>query len=94
MIRGIEALKHISETDKESALKGACKEFESIFAHQILKTMGESMPDGMFESGLASDFYKDMLFKSVADKVAETGSLGIGDIILRRLESLSANKGE
>ena len=48
MIRGVQTLKHISQTDPRQALEGACKEFESIFAHQILKTMGESMPDGLF----------------------------------------------
>lgn len=89
MIKGVQALSHMGETNPNKALEGACKEFESIFAHQILKTMGESMSDGIFGSGLASDFYKDMLFRSIADNVAESGSLGVGKIIQRRLESLA-----
>jgi Rod binding domain-containing protein len=92
MIRGVEALKHISQSDPQKALEGACKEFESIFAHQILKTMGESMNDGFFGEGIASDFYKDMLFRSIASSVAESGSLRIGQIIERHMENLGGQK--
>ena len=92
MIRGVEALKHISQVDPAKALEGACKEFESIFAHQILKTMGESMTGGFFGEGLASDFYKDMLFRSIAGSMAESGSLRIGNIIERHMENLGGKK--
>lgn len=93
MIRGIQELQHISETNPVKAGDMASKEFESIFAHQILKIMGESMPDGLFGSGLASDFYKDMLFQSIARSVAQSGSLGIGQAIQRHMEHLGGHKG-
>ena len=92
MIRGVEALKHISQSDPHKALEGVCKEFESLFAHQILKTMGESMDEGFFGEGLASDFYKDMLFRTVANSVAESGSLRIGKIIERHMDNLGGQK--
>lgn len=88
MIGNIEGLNHIRQTDPCKALENASKEFESVFAYQLLKTMGESMPDGLFGSDLASDFYKDMLFQSVAKSVSQTGSLGIGEIVRRRMEAL------
>ena len=92
MITGVEALKHISQTDPNKALEKACREFESIFAHQLLKTMGESMNEGFFGEGLASDFYKDMLFRSIASSMAESGSLGIGKVIERHMENLAGQQ--
>jgi len=81
MIHSIEGLNHLRLSDPRQAVTAAGKEFESIFAYQILKTMGDSMSEGLFGSGLAADFYKDMLFQAVARNVAETGALGIGRIL-------------
>ena len=93
MIRDIQQLYHIRQTNPQQALTTACKEFESLFVHQLLKTMGESMTDGFFGSGLASDFYKDMLFQSIADSVAQRGSLGIKDVLERSMQHSSSDKG-
>ena len=89
MINSIEGLSHMRQTDPQKALAMTGKEFESIFAYQILKTMGDSMSEGIFGSGLASDFYKDMFFQSVASSVAESGALGIGKIIEGHVEKLN-----
>ncbi|HHO75145.1 MAG TPA: hypothetical protein ENN05_01805 [Deltaproteobacteria bacterium] len=93
MINSIAALNHLRESDPHKALSMAGKEFESIFAYQILKTMGDSISEGLFGSGLASEFYKDMLFQSVARSVAETGALGIGKILEGHAEKLIDDKG-
>ncbi|MBN2297240.1 MAG: rod-binding protein [Deltaproteobacteria bacterium] len=93
MINSIEGLNHLRRTDPQKAMSTAGKEFESIFAYQILKTMGDSMSEGLFGSGLASDFYKDMLFQSVARNVAESGALGIGKIIEGHVEKLIGDEG-
>jgi len=94
MIRGIAELHHIRETNPAKAVDLACKEFESIFAHQLLKTMGESMPDGLFGEGLASDIYKDMLFQSIARSMAESGALGIGDMLRQHMQALNMQEAE
>jgi Rod binding domain-containing protein len=88
MIKGVTELYHIKGTNPDKALDLACREFESIFAHQLLKTMGESMPEGLFEGGLASDIYKDLMFQSMAQAMAESGALGIGDTIRQHMQAM------
>ncbi len=94
MIKGIAELHHIRETNPAKAVDMACREFESIFAHQLLKTMGESMPEGLLGEGLASDIYQDMLFQSLARSMAESGALGIGDMLRQHMQGLSVQEGE
>jgi len=90
MIGSVTNLYHISHANPEKAMEKACKEFESIFTHQLLKTMGESIPGGIFEdeSGLAGNFYKDMLYMTIADSVSESGGFGLSEILMRKMKGL------
>lgn len=88
MIRGISELYHIKQSDPDKALDMACKEFESVFAHQMMKVMGESVPEGLFGDGVGSSIYKDMLYQAVGDKIAESGALGIGKMLRQHMQSL------
>jgi len=92
MIKGVTELYHIKNANPAKALDLASREFESIFAHQLLKTMGQSMPDGLFEEGLASDIYKDMLFQAMARVMAESGSLGIGEVVRQHMQATGVNR--
>lgn len=87
MISEINGLYHLKQTNQSKALQATCKEFESMFAYQLLKVMGEATPEGLFEQGLASDMYKDMLFQSVGQAVAESGALGIGTVLNENLQA-------
>jgi len=86
MIQDISMLSHMNQTNPVKALDKVCREFETLFAHQLLKTMGESMPEGLFEEGLADDIFKDMFYMEVAHNVADSGSLGIADILKRHIQ--------
>lgn len=88
MIHGINEMYHLKQSNPDKALDATCKEFESMFAHELLKVMGESIPDGLFEDGLASDIYKDMLYQSVGDMIAESGALGVGYVLKHYMNSL------
>jgi len=94
MIRGINELYHLKQTNPDKALEIACKEFESVFAHELMKVMGESVPEGLFEGSLGSDIYKDMLYQAIGDKLAETGALGISEILRQRMQSLDRRNGD
>jgi peptidoglycan hydrolase FlgJ len=97
MIGGVEGLYHLKGTNPAKALDKACKEFESLFAYQLMKVMGESVPsDGLFDGNFASDTYRDMLFQNVGQAVAETGALGIGSMLKtheKALVAFQANSG-
>lgn len=91
MISGVGELYHLKGTNPGKALDKACKEFESLFAYQLMKVMGGSIPDGgLFEKGLASDIYRDMLFQNVGRAVAETDALGIGSLLKNHQRALQA----
>ena len=96
MIKGIAEMYHVKGANPDKALDLACREFESIFAHQLLKTLGESMPEGLFEGGLASDIYKDLMFQSIAQAIAESGALGIGDMVRQHMQAgmIKSERGE
>ena len=88
MINGISELYHVKQSSPDKALDKACKEFEAIFAHQLMKVMGDSIPKGgLFDGGLASDMYKDLLFEAIGNSVAETGMLGVGSVLKRGMQS-------
>jgi Rod binding domain-containing protein len=86
MIRDIGMLAHMNKTDPAKALDKVCKEFETMFANQLLKTMSESVPDGMLDEGFANSMYKDMLYQEVASKVGQSGALGIADILKKNIQ--------
>jgi peptidoglycan hydrolase FlgJ len=86
MIRDIGMLAHLNKSDPVKALDKVCKEFETMFANQLLKTMSESVPEGMLDEGFASDMYKDMFNQEVARKIGESGALGIANILKKHIQ--------
>jgi Rod binding domain-containing protein len=91
MINGIDTLYHLKGSNPQKALDKVCKEFESFFAYQLLKVMGDSIPDGgLFEKSVASDMYRDMLFQNVSEAVGETGALGISKVLKNNVKALKA----
>jgi Rod binding domain-containing protein len=88
MINGISDLYQLKQLSPEKALNQACREFEAIFAHQLMKVMGDTVQKGgLYDEGLASDIYRDMLFEAIGNKVAESGMLGIGSVLKQRMQS-------
>jgi Rod binding domain-containing protein len=85
MIDGIGALYHLKASDPGQALIKACKEFETIFAHQILKTMGATLEEGFSGGGLAGDMYDDLLYMELARKVCEGRGLGLAAVVEQQL---------
>jgi len=86
MIDGIGALYHLKATDPGKALEKACREFETIFAHQILKTMGESLEEGFSGGGLAGDMYDDWFYMELARAATQGRGLGLAGILEKQLQ--------
>ena len=86
MIRDVTMIARMNQNDPAKALEKVCAEFETLFVHQLLKTMAESVPDGFLEDGLAGDIYKDMFYQEVARNIGSTGALGVRDTLRRYLE--------
>lgn len=87
MIDGINALYHLKASDPQLAIKKSCQEFESIFVHQLLKGMAETLEEGFAGGGVAGNIYDDMLYREIARKVTEGQGLGLAKAAERQLQA-------
>ena len=72
--------------DKSSKLYKVSQEFEAIFIKQMLNVMRKSVSKtGLMDGGMAEEIFEDMLYDEYAQKMAESGSFGIADMIYRQL---------
>ncbi|MFT4925599.1 MAG: flagellar protein FlgJ [Phenylobacterium sp.] len=76
-----------SSTDK-SALEAAAKQFESIFTKMLLTSMRKASEvlesDSPFNSQ-STKFYRDMHDQQMVSNIANTGGLGLADMIMEQL---------
>ncbi|MDT8272881.1 MAG: rod-binding protein [Desulfomonilia bacterium] len=87
MMYDVSPLTHIRHTNPEKALEKACKDFEAIFIHQLLKSMGKTVPEGILDAGLADEIYKDMLYMNIASSVAQSGGFGLSEILSEHIRT-------
>lgn len=94
--RGLDALKRDvrSGDDSPETLREVAKQFESVFARMLIKTMREaSFGDGLFDSE-QSEFYRDMFDQQLAVELSEGRGLGLADMLVRQLsQGAGANAG-
>jgi Rod binding domain-containing protein len=65
-------------------LKKSCEQFESLFIYYMLKTMRDSSEkSSLFGDGLGSEMYTQLFDEGLADKMAESGPFGIGDMLMK-----------
>lgn len=93
MIDGVSALYHLKASDPGKALEKACQEFETIFAHQLLKTMGASLEEGFAGGGLAGEMYNDMLYLEMARTATRGRGFGLAEILRHQLAGRGATQG-
>jgi murein DD-endopeptidase MepM/ murein hydrolase activator NlpD len=82
-----------SEAKTPAALKKVASEFESMFVSYLMKVMRETIEEsGLTEGGMGKDIYNDMLDQEISKGIAERGSLGIADMLIRRLSAEAAQE--
>lgn len=78
--------KAVASGDKEQ-LKKVAQQFESIFMHMMLKSMRSTVGDGgLTEKSHAREIFESMFDQELADTMAESGDLGIADLIYKQME--------
>ena len=74
----------ISARDKE--LKEACKGFEAMFLQMMYREMRKTVPESpMFGKSNAMDIFEDMRDTELMKKTAESGGIGLADLMYRQL---------
>ncbi|OOZ37717.1 flagellar assembly peptidoglycan hydrolase FlgJ [Solemya velesiana gill symbiont] len=82
---GLEALKAQAVNDEQGSLDTVAQQFEAMLMQQMLKAMRQaSMGEGLLDSD-QSLFYRDMYDQQLAIHLAESGGLGMAEIIKRQL---------
>ncbi len=77
----------VEERDKK--LKEACKQFESVFTYEILKTMRNSIQKcDLFSGGQAEEVYQSMLDQELSKNMAGKGSNSIADMLYQQLKHI------
>jgi flagellar protein FlgJ len=72
-------------TQDRASLEKAAKAFEAIFMRQMIGAMrSASLGEGITDSA-ATEQFRDMADSKTADAMAQTGSMGIADLLLRQL---------
>jgi flagellar protein FlgJ len=71
-----------------ATLKEAARQFESLFMQMMLKSMREAnraFSEGSMFSSSQGDFYQDMFDDQIAVHLAQSGGLGLADMLVRQL---------
>ena len=71
---------------QDKALKDACKGFEGMFLSMMYKQMRATVPkDTLFGESNAQNIFKDMRDNELMKTVAESGGVGLADMMYRQL---------
>lgn len=92
MISGISQLYHLKSSNPDRAVKEATREFETMFSHQLLKVMSQTVEDSSMGGGVAGDMFNDMLYMEVARAASSGQGIGLATILQEQI--LAASKGE
>lgn len=92
-LNGLNQLRAADPNDQQ-ALRTAAKQFESIFTQMLLSSMRKASDvleaDSPFNSQ-STKFYRDMQDKQMVSDLADSGGLGLTDLIVEQLSGLNPN---
>ena len=77
------------ETTTEARIDEVAQDFEAIFLNQAFKNMFQDIEvDGLFGGGYAEEVYREMLLEQYANRVSESGGVGIAQQVKAQLMRL------
>jgi flagellar protein FlgJ len=88
--KALTTLKAQANQDSKAALKGAARQFETLFLQMVLKSMRDAIPqEGMLDSD-QTKLYQELLDQQLAQTLAARGATGLAALIERRLAPAAA----
>ena len=80
--------------ERDKKLKEACKQFESIFTYEMLKSMRSSIQKcDLFSGGQAEEVYQSLLDQELSKKMAGNGSNSIADLLYQQFKQIDGING-
>ncbi len=79
-------LPQVSEAEQ---LRQVAQDFETIFVKQMLDSMRSTLnPENrLVDTGMAGEFYEDMLYDEYAQMMSKTGGFGLADLIVKQFST-------
>jgi peptidoglycan hydrolase FlgJ len=79
--------------DNVKNLDQACRDFESLFVHYMLKEMRKTIPqDGPMNGGQGEQIYSEMLDSEMAKQISNRGGIGLASVIYSQAAGLLKEK--
>ncbi len=85
--RGLDGLRRELRAGEDSpqTLRAVARQFESLFAQMLIKSMrATSFGDGLMD-GQQGEFYRDLFDQQMAVELSEGQGLGLADMLVRQL---------
>ena len=77
-----------AEAEQKAALRGVARQFEAVFVNMMLESMRSATPgDPLFDNS-ESDSYRDLLDRQLSLEMADSGGIGIADMLVRQLSPI------
>lgn len=78
-----------------AALDTAAKDFEAMFVTEMMKPMfAQIKPDPMFGGGKGEEIFQGFMLQEYGKMMAETGQLGIADVVKQELIRMQGETSE
>jgi flagellar protein FlgJ len=77
---------------KREQLKAAAKAFEAVFVRQMIGSMRQAKLGEDMLGGSATDTFREMSDAKLADSMAEKGSFGIAEMLLKQFDAAGGHK--
>jgi flagellar protein FlgJ len=80
-------------SQKDDPLRKACKDFESVFTHELLKSMRRTIEKcDLFHGGQGEEVYESLLDMELSKSMADTGPNSIAAQLYEQLKSPEGSK--
>jgi flagellar protein FlgJ len=89
---GVEGLGTNETGAKREQLKAAAQAFEAVFLRQMIGSMRQAKLGDDILGGSSADQFRDMSDAKLADSMAEKGSFGIAELLLKQFDAAGAMK--
>lgn len=90
--RALGDLQRRAKADPEGALKDVARQFEAWLLEQMLKTMRTAAPGETLLDNEGSRLFTGLLDQEYARRLAETGGLGLADLLVQQLTDLRGQR--
>ncbi|MBN2139441.1 MAG: rod-binding protein [Desulfovibrionaceae bacterium] len=74
------------DPDKEKELRKACQDFEAVFISKLWQEMKSTVPKHGYLHGPQEDMYLSMFDRSFAEKMSQSGGIGLADMLYDNLK--------